>query len=213
MTFAFLLAVMVGVLPAPLDSQVVLERYAAALANVARPKAEIFTYLVSQAGPSEIEQRHQVYRSGIDVRDEILDVNGVPLHHKIVRIARRADVYAVTALAPRPDTYELLFLDSVPDGDHLDYIYEAMPLNRTAAGFTVDRITIDGESFLPRSIDFHSGNTVASGSGSITFGPVGNYWVATSASVSAVVAGGVARERITFADYRFPAVLPRSTFL
>ncbi len=208
-----LLAVLLGALSAPLDSQTVLQRYAAALANLTPPKAEIFTYSVSQAGPFDIEQLHRIYRSGIEVRDETLDVNGVPLRHKIVRISRRADAYAVTALAPRVDAYELLFLDTIPDGGHLDYLYQAVPLARAATGFTVDRVTIDGESFLPRAIDFHSNSATASGSGRIEFGPFGEYWMATAASVSAVVAGGVARERITFADYRFPAVLPRSTFL
>ncbi len=208
-----LLAALLGVMPAPLDSQVVLERYTAALANAVAPKAEIFTYSVSQAGPSDIEQRHRIYRSGIEMRDETLEVNGVPLRHKIVRIARHADIYAVAALAPRTDAYELLFLDAVRDGNHLDYVYEAMPLIRSTSGFTIDRVTIDGESFLPRAVDFHSSGVTASGSGRIEFAPFGGYWMVTSASVSAVVAGGVARERITFGDYRFPAVLPRSTFL
>ncbi|HEY9085273.1 MAG TPA: hypothetical protein VIN40_04960 [Candidatus Tyrphobacter sp.] len=208
-----LLAALPGVLPAPLDSQVVLARYASALANLAVPKAEIFTYSVSQAGPSDIEQRHRIYRSGIEVRDETLELNGVPLRHKIVRISRRADAYAVSSLAPRADAYALLFLDAIRDGSHLDYVYQAMPLIRSATGFTVDRVTIDGETFLPRAIDFHSSGSAASGSGRIEFGPFGGHWMVASASVSAVVAGSIARERITFGDYRFPAMLPRSTFL
>lgn len=208
-----LLAIVLGALPAPLDSQVVLERYASALANVVEPKATIFTYSVSQAGPTDIEQRHRIYRSGIDVRDETLDVNGVPLRHKIVRIGQRPDVYSVRALAPHADNYELLFLDAIRDGAHLDYVYEAVPLSRTTAGFTVDRLTVDGRTFLPRAIDFHSGGLSASGTGRIEFGAFGPYWMPIAASVSAIVDGSPARERIVFADYRFPGALPRSTFL
>ncbi len=196
----------------PLDSQVVLQSYASALANLTAPKAMIFVYSVSQAGPTDIDQRHRVYRSGVDVRDETLEVDGTPVRRKSVRIARRPDPYAVTALAPRVGEYELLFLDTVADGDHLDYVYEATPLYRSG-GFTVDRITIDGVRFLPRRIDFHTSGALATGSGSIEFGPESGHWVALAATVSAVVGGGVARERILFSEYRFPPALPKSTFL
>ncbi len=196
----------------PLDSQVVLQHYASALASLVAPKAMIFDYSVSQAGPTNIDQHHRVYRRGIDVRDETLEVDGTPLRRKSVRITRRPDPYAVAALAPRLGEYELLFLNTVADGDHLDYIYEATPLYRNG-GFTVDRITIDGQHFLPRRIDFHTSGALASGSGSIEFGPEGGYWVALAATVSAVVTGGVARERILFSEYRFPPALPKSTFL
>ncbi len=206
--------VLMGALPAALDSQVVLDRYAAALATAPTPKAEIFIYNVSQAGPTNIEQRHEIYRSGIEVRDEILAENGVSLKRKIVRITRRADAYAITALAPRAYDYELLFLRARPDDGHLDYMYKAIPLRPDASGFTVDRVAIDGHTYLPRIIDFHSySGTGVSGTGTIEFGLADGYWVPVLATVSAVIGTTVARERIVFSDYRFPPSLPRSTFL
>lgn len=214
MTRVLVLALaLLGSVPSPLDSQIVLDRYALALATFAPPKAMIFTYSVSQAGPTDLEQRHEVYRSGLRVRDETIAVNGSSVHRKIVRIARRADPYAVTALAPRSDAYELLFSNAVRDGKHVDYVYDAQPIARSESGFVVDRVTIDGESFLPRTIAFHTAGALASGKGSVTFASVGGYWVPVLATVNAVVNGTKARERIVFFDYRFPAALPRSTFL
>lgn len=198
----------------PIDSQVVLERYAVALADAPVPRAEIFVYNVSQAGPTNIEQRHQIYRSGIEVRDEILAENGVSLKRKIVRIARRADVYSIGALAPRLYDYELLFVRARSDGKHLDYVYRAVPLRPAVGGFAIDRVAIDGLTYLPRTIDFHSySDTGVSGTGTIEFGPAGGYWMPMLATVNAVVGAGVARERIVFSNYRFPLSLPRSTFL
>ncbi|MGH7737159.1 MAG: hypothetical protein ACREMP_04745 [Candidatus Tyrphobacter sp.] len=201
-----------GAFPAPLDSQVVLERYGIALAGLLAPKAVVFVYSVSQAGPENIEQRHRIYRSGIDVRDETLAVNGLALKRKRVRIGHRPDPYGVLALAPRPDAYEMLFVKSIADGSHLDYVYQTQPLVH-GGGFVVDRVTIDGESFLPRVVEFHTSGALASGSGSVKFGSAGGYWVPLVASASAAIGGSVARERIVFSDYEFPSSLPRSTFL
>jgi hypothetical protein len=207
-------AALVGALQSPLDSQVVLDRYNAALANLTPPKAVIFSYSVSQAGPTDLEQRHRVYRSGIDVRDEIVEVNGLPLKRRIVRVRRRSDPYAISALAPRAEEYELLFVRAQPDGARFDYIYRTFPLRASAAGFVIDRVVIDGRSYLPRTIDFHTSNGAgSSGTGTVTFSRFGGYWMPTLATVSAVVAGTVARERIVFGDYDFPPALPRSTFL
>ncbi len=208
-----LASLLVAALPPPLDSQAVLDGYSAALANLVPPKAMIFVYSVSQAGPTNIEQRHQIYRSGVRVRDETLSINGVGVKRKTFRIERRADPYDVTALAPRPDAYEMLFLKDVRDGNHRDYVYETQPLLRASTGFVVDRVTIDGESLLPRIIGFHTTGANASGQGTITFGRASGHWVPLVVSVNALVAGAVARERIVFGDYRFPPALPRSTFL
>ncbi|HEU5479905.1 MAG TPA: hypothetical protein VFU90_08745, partial [Candidatus Tumulicola sp.] len=51
-----------------LDSQYVLQRYALAIDAAPAPKYVVFTYAVSQLGPSNLEQRHTIYRSGNDVR-------------------------------------------------------------------------------------------------------------------------------------------------
>lgn len=210
---ALLAVALLAALGPPLDSQIVLDRYDAALAMLAPPKAMIFTYSVSQAGPTNIEQRHRIYRSGVDVRDETIAINGSPLRRKMVRIGRRPDPYSVEELAPRSASYEMVFLDTVRDGDHLDYVYQTQPLVRSPSGFVVDQLTVDGASFLPRVIAFHTTGATASGTGRIEFTSVGGYWVPQVVSVSAVVGGSVARERIVFGDYRFPPALPRSTFL
>jgi hypothetical protein len=202
---------LLGASPAALDSQYVLQRYAAAVAAATPPKVVIFSYTVSQAGPSNIEQRHRIYRDGMDVRDETLSIDGNALHRKVVRFSHREDPYAVARFAPHTDAYELLFLGTAKDGRHLDYIYEATPLNHSAGAF-IDRVTIDGVNFLPRNVHFHSSGPEAEGSGEIEFGLFGKYWLPTTAVAEARVKGKQARERIAWSDYRFPGSLPPSTF-
>jgi hypothetical protein len=194
-----------------LDSQVVLQRYALALDDVAQPKAVVFRYTVSQAGPANLEQRHIVYRSGLDVRDETLAVDGVALAQKSVRFSQYEDRYAVARMAPRSAGYQLLFLQAVKDGRHLDYVYEATPLIRTSAAW-IDRVTIDGVKFLPRVLHFHTSGADAQGTGEVEYAGVGKYWVPLIATAEASVNGKPARERIVFSDYRFPDGMPRSTF-
>lgn len=194
-----------------LDSQYVLQRYALALDAVPVPKAVIFGYSVSQAGPTNIEQRHTIYRSGSDVRDETLAVDGVALARKRVRFARREDPYMVAKLAPRTVSYQMLFLGTVKDGHHDDYVYETTPIVKQTAAF-IDQVTIDGVRFLPRAIRFHTSGATAQGKGAVTFAPFGRFWLPVIASVDATVNGKPARERILWAEYRFPDALPPSTF-
>jgi hypothetical protein len=194
-----------------LDSQYVLQRYGSALVAASAPKVVVFSYTVSQVGPSNIEQHHRIYRSGLDVRDDTLSVDGITLLRKVVRISRHVDRYAMARFAPSPESYELLFLGTVKDGRHFDYVYEATPLNRSSAA-RIDRLTIDGSSFLPRAVHFHSGGAGVEGSGEVEFGPFGKYWMPVVADATAHVGGKPARERITWSDYRFPQSLPPSTF-
>ncbi len=121
----------------------------------ARLPVVVFSYTVSQTGPNNIEQHHRLYRSGLDVRDETLSIDGIPLRRKLVRFEQRADRYAVARFAPSTGAYELLFLGTVKDGRHLDYTYEATPLTHGASAW-IDRMTIDGTNFLPRSVHFHT---------------------------------------------------------
>jgi hypothetical protein len=202
---------LLGAAGAELDSQYVLQRYALALSTVAAPKVVIYSYTVSQVGPNSIEQQHRVYRSGTDVRDEILSVDGMTLRRKVVRFSHHEDRYAVGRFAPRADAYQLLFLGTTKDGHHLDYVYEATPLTRPA-GAWIDRLTIDGVKFLPRVVHFHSAGVDALGSGNIEFGSFGKYWLPMIASAQAHVKGKPARETIIWSDYRFPDTLPPSTF-
>jgi hypothetical protein len=205
--------VALGATPSELDSQYVLQRYALAIDSVVAPKAVIFTYTVSQAGgPSNIEQRHVIYRSGSDVRDETLAVDGVALVHKIVRISHREDRYAISRLAPKAASYEMLFLQAVKIDKHTDYEFEATPLIRTLDA-PVDRVTIDGLTYLPRDIRFTTRGPDAEGKAHVQYAPFGKYWMPVVAEVDAVVNGKPARERIVWSDYRFPQSLPEATFV
>ncbi len=208
---ALSLFALLGTTPGIVDSQYVLERYARALDAVATPKVMVYSYTISQVGPSNIEQHHRIYRNGMEVRDETLSVDGIPLSRKIVRFSRREDRYTVQRFAARTSAYELLFLGTSKDGRHLDYVYEATPLSR-ASGAWIDRLTIDGVNFLPRRVHFHSGGLGVDGSGEIEFGLFGRYWMPVMAAAQARVRGKPARERISWGDYRFPQSLPPSTF-
>ena len=204
-------ALLLGTAP-QLDSQVVLQRYALALVDTPVPKVIAFTYTVSQAGLGNIEQRHQLYRSGLSVRDETLAVDGVALHQKTVRFEQREDRYAFDRIAPRGDAYTMLFLHTVRDGSHLDYVYDTTPVLRQG-GLWVDQVTIDGIKFLPKQVHFHSAGPSATGTGAIEYAAFGRYWLPVVAAVTATVNGKPARERIAWSDYRFPPSLPPSTFL
>ena len=83
-----------------LDSQYVLAQYALALKAASAPKVVVFSYTVSQVGPSNIEQHHRIYRSGLDVRDDTLSVDGITLLRKVARISRYEDRYAIARFSP-----------------------------------------------------------------------------------------------------------------
>ena len=206
-----LLPAALGATPQEIDSQYVLQRYAVAIETVAVPKATIFTYTVSQDGPSNIEQRHVIYRSGLQVRDETLAVDGVALVRKIVRFEQREDRYSIARLAPRTSAYEMLFLRALKDGHHVDYQYDTAPLAQ-GADAAIDRVTIDGLKYLPKEVRFTTVAGGARGQAVIDYAPFGKYWMPVLAQVTAVVDGKPARERIVWSDYRFPQSLPPSTF-
>jgi len=208
-------ALLLGASPTTqLDSQVVLQRYALALVEVPVPKIVVFTYTVSQAGLGNMEERHVLYRSGLSVRDETLVEDGTSLKAKSVRFGQREDRYAVDRLAPRADAYQLLFLRTVRDGAHLDYVYDTTPiLRQSGGGMWVEQLTIDGTTFLPRQIRFHSEGENARGKGAVEYAAFGKYWLPVVAAVNATVNGKPARERIAWSDYRFPPSLPSSTFI
>lgn len=208
---ALAVPVLLGAVPSQLDSQVVLARYARAVAALRAPSVVIFSYTVSQTGADNIEQHHRIYRSGLDVRDETLSIDGIALRQKVVRFEQRPDRYGVARFAPSTSAYELEFLGVVKDGRHFDYAYDATPLTHESTTW-IDRVTIDGANYLPRAVHFHTQGESAAGTAEIEFGSFGPYWMPTSATATAQVAGKPARERIVWSDYRFPAALPTSTF-
>ncbi|HEY5256885.1 MAG TPA: hypothetical protein VIJ12_00745 [Candidatus Baltobacteraceae bacterium] len=195
---------------APADSQAVLTRYAVALARVTPPKIAIFSYTISQAGPTDIEQRHRVYRRGSYVRDETLSSDGAAPKEAIVKVYRRADVYDISRVAPTQAAYRFLFLQAVSRGSHIDYFYQTTAL--TGGAFVVTRVLIDGQTFLPRAIWFATTSFSATGKGLLQYAAVGGHWMPTLATVDATVGGHPARERILWSAYRFPPSLPAATF-
>lgn len=197
---------------APLDSQVVLARYEAALRALETPKYSIYSYVVSQAAPTSIEQRHIVYRSGEDVRDESWPVGtGRPAKH-VVSVGKREDAYAIARLAPRRSSYEMLFERvSVVDG-HPVYVFDTVPFVKSTAGFAVTQVAIDAARFLPRALSFTTSNGVNIGHGELRYTAASKYWVPLAASVTVLLDGKPARERISWGDFRFPPSLPGSTF-
>ena len=195
--------------PVQLDSQIVVNRYMAALATVAKPAYVVFSYRLSQAGAQNIEQTHRVFRSQSKERDEAVSVEGDQL--KIVRVLSADDRYAVTRLAPRTPAYAFLFMETRRHGKHLDYVYATEPL--VTAGFTVTQVTVDGDTYLPSLIAFRMVRGNVRATGSVAYGKIGKYWVPTIATAAANIGGHPTRERITWASYSFPPSLPLSTFI
>jgi hypothetical protein len=194
--------------PVELPPATVLARYTAALAAFSAPAVLSFDYTLEQSGARDMEQTHRVFRSGANERDETLDVDGRKLDPPTTRIFRgRPDHYTVALLAPQPSRYDFTYLGPHRDGRHLDYVFDAVGGGSPA--YRVTRVTIDGVTFLPRSVDFKSG---ATGTGSVIFGPDGHWWVPLEVSASATVDGLAASERLSFTNYRFPPSLPTSTF-
>ncbi|MDQ6822901.1 MAG: hypothetical protein M3Z07_00170 [Candidatus Eremiobacteraeota bacterium] len=208
-----LLATSLGAAPTPLDSQLVLTRFAMHLNAASPPKNSIFTYTISQAGPVAIEQMHRIYRSGIQVRDETLAVDGQGLHaaNRVIRIGKYRDRYTIESLAPRPAEYTFLFEEGRRVAGHVDYLYQAIPLIK-GAPFIVEGMTIDGNTFLPSLLRFRISARGARGSGDIRFAKFGRYWMPTVVTITAIVNKKPSRERIVFSGYRFPASLPKATF-
>jgi hypothetical protein len=89
-----------------------------------------------------------------------------------------------------------------------DAVFATTPL--VPAASVIKQVTIDGSTFLPVSIRFAT--SAHKGSGTITFGRVGSHWMPIAAVATATYAKLAAVEHITFSHYRFPTVLPESTF-
>ncbi len=187
----------------------VLARYAGALAALPVPPVVSFEYELEQTGARDLLQTVRVFRSGINQRDEVLAVDGRALDAPAIRITHgRRNRYAVGALAPKADDYVFHFVGTVRDGHHADYVFQTSA--RAPAAFRITAVTIDGIAYLPKAIAFET--DAHAGSGTITFVRAGAYWVPDVATAHATYAKLSASERITFSDYRFPPSLPPGTF-
>ncbi len=204
-----------GTSPAPaappaLTPPIVLARYASALAALREPRVFAFEYTLEQTGSRTLDQTHRVFRSGGNERDETLAVNGTRSTSPVVRVFRgRPYRYAVRALAPKPSAYEFTFSGPRRNGKHVDYVFVLKPKGvRPALAFT--SVTVDGITFLPRSVSFAARGSGAGGS--VSFAKADRYWVARAAVAQAASRDGVAHERLSFTNWRFPKALPPSTF-
>ena len=193
--------------PAP---DAVVAKYAAALKALREPRVFSVEYTIEQTGMRSLEQTHRIFRSGGDERDETIAVNGNRSRKPVVRVFhRRPYRYTVGALAPKPAAYDFVYAGPHRDGKHLDYVFTLVPKAKPPPlAFT--QVAIDGVTFLPRSVAFASRAHAAAGS--VSFVKNDRYWVAVAANAQANVQGGVAREQLAFANWRFPKALPRSTF-
>ena len=186
-----------------------LARYAVALAANHTPLVLSFEYSIDQAGARDIQQTHRVFRSGNSERDELLSVEGKRVDPPSIHIfLGRRNRYTIEALAPRPEAYTFRYVASVHDGKHLDQVFETLPLNPAAA--TVKQVTIDGITHLPDAIRFVT--STHAGAGSVMFGRVQKYWMATAAAATATYAKSTSVEHVAFYRYRFPTSLSPSTF-
>ena len=197
--------------PAPTPApDVVLAKYAAALAALKEPRVFSVEYVIEQTGTRSLEQTHRIFRNGSDERDETIAVNGSRPTSPVVRIFRRRPYrYTVRALAPKPIAYDFSYVGPHKTGKHVDYVFDLAPKKGTP-GFAFTRVSIDGVTFLPSAVSFATNQH--KGQGEVTFAKSDRWWVARTAAAQANVPGGVAREHLTFSRWRFPASLPQSTF-
>jgi len=190
-----------------LPPSVVLTKYAAALVLIKEPLAFSFEYALDQSGVHNLSSQHRVYRSGTTERDETIAINGQRTRRPEVRIFRnRPNRYALAKIAPSEDAYIFTPAGSIVSGKHRDYSFRLTPYKLQA--FRVDRIVIDGVTFLPRSLSYtmHVGANV--GTGTLVFGKSDKYWMIGTATASV----GDSREKIAWSSYRFINAMPRETF-
>lgn len=206
----FAAALLEAASPAPTPAPAaVVAKYAAALKALKEPRVFSVEYTISQTGTRSLEQRHRIFRSGSDERDETIAVNGTRPASPLVRIFRRPYRYSVAVLAPKPAAYDFSYVGPHKSGKHVDYVF-ALTRKNDSPTFAFTQVTIDGVTFLPSSIAFATSRHA--GQGEVRFAKSDRWWVARSAVAQANVPGGVAHERLAFSRWRFPATLPRSTF-
>jgi hypothetical protein len=186
-----------------------LARYAVALAANPTPPVLSFEYSLDQTGAHDIQQTHRVFRSGLSERDELLTADGKTLNPPGIHIfLGHRNRYAIEALAPRPEAYTFRYIATVRDGRHVDEVFATTP--RSPSDVRIEQVTIDGVTALPDMVRFST--TVHAGSGSVAFGRVQKYWVATAATARATLAKSLTIEHVAFYRYRFPGALAASTF-
>ncbi len=149
------------------------------------------------------------FAAALSERDELLTADGKTLNPAAIHIfLGHRNRYAIEALAPRPEAYTFRYIATVRDGHHVDEVFATTP--RSPSDVRIDQVTIDGVTALPDMIRFST--TVHAGHGSVAFGRVQKYWMATAATARATVGKSPTIEHVAFYRYRFPVSLGASTF-
>ena len=197
-------------LAALLTPEEVLAKYVTALAQVKTPPAYTCEYNIIDRGPRPQESTHRIFREKGRERDEMTEFNGQAFGHPEVRIfARRVDPYAIDRLAPTPEAYVFTYVGVVHSGHNVSYVFNAFP--RGTPQYEVTRISVNGSTFLPNSVEFRTHGT-AEGSGEVTYRKVERFWMPQTASARAQVDGSLETEQIVWSGYQFYPSLPPSTF-
>jgi hypothetical protein len=191
-----------------------LERYHRAIAAFAKPPNMIFTYVESRGGPSRIVTgTHRVYRDAAgDQRNETLEVNGSSLHPPHLQIFSRAvwpyhaDQFAVDAAE-----HDIMFTGVSTINGRRAYVYAVKRLS--TAPFEITELALDPSSALPLRERFAVSTPACSGRGEINFAPIASFWLPTIVSAQCdstdPKAGAQYKDTIRFADYVFPAAIPK----
>lgn len=197
-------------LAALLTPEEVLANYAEALAHVRAPAAYTCEYNVVDRGPRPQESTHRIFREQGRERDEMSEFNGQAFGHPEVRIfSRRVDPYAVNLLAPKPSAYVFTYVGVAHSGRNVSYVFNAFA--RGTQNYEVTRVSIDGATFLPNSIEFNT-HGKAEGTGAVTYRKVDRFWMPQMATARAQVEGNLETEQIVWSAYQFYPSLPPSTF-
>ena len=191
--------------------ELVLAKYVQALEQIKAPSAYMVAYTFAHHGARPQSALHQIFREGSHERDELISYNGEKLTRPQVRVfTRHHDPYAVTALAPLPETYAFTYVGEAKQGKNLVYVFNAFA--RATPSYEVTRFVVDGKTFLPLEIEFRAKTGTIVGTGKVTYAKTEQFWMPQSATARADVNGSLETEQISWTRYQFFTTFPPETF-
>jgi hypothetical protein len=200
--------------PSP-ATDITLTRYQATLEALPPIGNVVFRYSETRSGPTRaLAEEHRVYRRDDgEERNETVAVNGTQVVPAIVRFSSKPVwPYDVREFVVDSPTYNVLPLGTTVVGGKRAFGFSTV--RATPGDFAITGLYLDTVRYLPLRETFEVSGGGCAGNGSIAFGPVGEHWLPTSASVSCAVAPDQAafKESITFTEYVFPETLPPDVF-